>query len=138
LPEKVYYKEIKSDPFSLPELDSFILQIANEIGLSEEKINYLSLSFSEAVSNSIVHGNKNDITKKIQIHVKIDTDTITIIIKDEGKGFDLKSVPDPTKPENILKDSGRGIHIMKSFLENLSYNFTPEGTETILRIRIQD
>ena len=59
-----------------------------------------------------------------------------IIFKDEGEGFEPKSVPDPTTPENILKESGRGIHIMKSYLSSLSYNFTPDGTEAILEMSL--
>lgn len=133
---KVYIKEISSNPEYLPELEKFILDIANDIGLDNDRTNSLSLSFSEAVSNSIVHGNKSDSSKKIKIKVEVAQDKIIITIKDEGKGFNIESVPDPTKPENILKDSGRGIHIMKSFLNDLRYNFTPDGTETILTLNL--
>ena len=135
--ERKYFKEVQSDPELLPELDEYLMNIAKEAGLDEEKFNNLSLSFSEAASNSIKHGNKNDVNKKIRITVKISDSQMRIIIKDEGKGFDIKAVPDPTKEENILKDNGRGIHIMRSFLENLSYNFTPEGTETILVLNLK-
>jgi serine/threonine-protein kinase RsbW len=137
LQEREYFKEVQSDPELLPELDEYLMNIAKEAGLDEEKFNNLSLSFSEAASNSIKHGNKNNVTKKIQITVKVSDSQIRIIIKDEGKGFDIKAVPDPTKEENILKDNGRGIHIMRSFLEDLSYNFTPEGTETILVLNLK-
>lgn len=133
---KVYIKEISSNPEYLPELEKFILDIANDIHLDNDRTNSLSLSFSEAVSNSIVHGNKSDSAKKIKIKVEVAQDKIIITIKDEGKGFNIESVPDPTKPENILKDSGRGIHIMKSFLNDLRYNFTPDGTETILTLNL--
>lgn len=130
--EKIYHREIESKPDLLPELDEFILNIAKEAGMDESKFNNLSLSFSEAVSNSIVHGNKKDKSKKVAITIKVSNSQMTIIIKDEGRGFKIEEVPDPTKPENILKDSGRGIHIMRSFLKDLRYNFTPHGTETIL------
>lgn len=137
LPEKVYYKEIPSDPELLPDLDSYLINIAKEAGVAEDKFNNLSLSFSEAASNSIVHGNKKDKNKKLAITIKVDDSKMTIIIKDQGDGFSLESVPDPTKPENILKDSGRGIHIMRSFLDSLYYNFTPNGTETILELNLR-
>ncbi len=133
---KIYIKEIESNPDLLPELDEFILNIAKEAGLDSEQTNSLSLSFSEAASNSIIHGNKSNPNKKIKIKVEIDSYKLIITIKDEGKGFDIKSVPDPTKPENILKDSGRGIHIMKSYLNELRYNFTTDGTETILTVKL--
>lgn len=135
--EKIFYKEVSSDPDLLPELDNYLLDIAMQAGLDRDKLNLLSLSFSEAISNSIKHGNNNDPSKKIKIKIKIDDNKMTITIIDEGKGFDLSKIPDPTKPENILKESGRGIHIMKSFLDRLSYNFTPDGTETILVISLK-
>ncbi len=137
MPEKIFEKEIPSDPDLLPVLEEFIIDVAKQSNLDQEKFNSLALSFSEAASNSILHGNKLNKSKKVKITVKVDDFKMIVIIKDEGKGFDLNSVPDPTKPENILKDSGRGIHIMRSFLTDLRYNFTPNGTETILEINLR-
>lgn len=137
MPEKVFYKEIPSDPYYLPEAEEFIIKIAQASNLAEIKYNSLALSFSEAASNCVVHGNRNDPNKKVKIKVVVDDDKMTVILKDEGNGFNIDKVPDPTKPENILKDSGRGIHIMKSFLDELSYRSTPEGTETILVIKLK-
>lgn len=135
--DKTYNKEIISDPTLIPSLDEFITSIASEAGLNKDKFNNLSLSFSEAVSNSMKHGNKYDPSKKIYITVETDRTQMKITIKDEGKGFNIIDVPDCTQPENILKDSGRGIHIMKSFLDDLYFNFTPDGTETILILNLK-
>lgn len=134
---KTYYKEIKSDPSIVPSLDKFIIDIAKKAGMNPEKFNNLSLAFSEALANSIVHGNKCDLNKTVKIKVEVNESKITIKIKDEGEGFDINTVPDPTKDENILKESGRGIHIMKSFLDELRYNFSREGTETILVLTLK-
>ncbi len=135
--EKIYTKEIPSDPELLPVAEEYILNIAQEINLDKDKFNHLTLAFSEAAANSIVHGNKSDKNKTVKITVTVDDDTMTISLMDQGKGFNVDEVPDPTKPENILKDHGRGIHIMKSFLRELKYNFTPEGTETILVVSLR-
>lgn len=135
--DKTFYKEVNSDPKFIPSLDNFITDIAKEAGLDIKKFNNLSLSFSEAVSNSMAHGNCLDQKKKVKITVKINNSEMKIIIKDEGKGFNIDEVPDCTRPENMLKDSGRGIHIMKSFIDDLYYNFTPEGTETILVLKLK-
>ncbi len=134
---KKYYKEIQSIPEIVPNLDKFIIGIAKKSGLNPEKFNNLSLSFSEALSNSIIHGNRCDTSKKVKITVEVNDSKMVIKIKDEGKGFDVNSIPDPTKDENILKESGRGILIMKSFLDGLYYNFTEEGTETILVLTLK-
>jgi serine/threonine-protein kinase RsbW len=129
---KRYYKEIPSNLDIIPELEDFITDIAAENNISEEHHNNLALSISEAAANCIVHGNKSDSNKKVRINVEVNRHKMLISLKDEGKGFKIKEVPDPTAPENILKDSGRGIFIMKSFLSDLRYNFTDSGTETIL------
>ncbi|MCO6472572.1 MAG: ATP-binding protein [Melioribacteraceae bacterium] len=133
---KVFTRTIISDPDLLPEIEDFIQSLLKEQNLDDEKINALVLSVAEAASNAILHGNKNDKKKKVFILMEVDDDRIIIRIKDEGKGFDPSKVPDPTIPENILKDSGRGIHIMNTFLDRLTYKFTDNGTEAILELNL--
>jgi len=132
----VFTRTIISDPDLLPEIEDFIQSLLKEQNLDDEKINALVLSVAEAASNAILHGNKNDKKKKVFILMEVDDDRIIIRIKDEGKGFDPSKVPDPTIPENILKDSGRGIHIMNTFLDRLTYKFTDNGTEAILELNL--
>ncbi len=127
-----YSKSFPSDPELLPEIENFVIEHTPETKLGKKKINDLSLSIAEAASNAIKHGNKSDKKKKVKVSIKIYSDRITISIKDEGSGFILKDVPDPTLPENLLKDSGRGIYIMKTFLDKVEFNFTTSGTEVIL------
>lgn len=134
--KKIYTKVVQSDPDLLPELEEYIIKLAQEANMDESRINNLALSFSEAISNSMRHGNRFDLNKTVTINVIIDNSKMIVSLKDEGKGFKLNDVPDPTKPENILKDSGRGIHIMKNFLDNISYNFSPGGTEVILELSL--
>ncbi len=133
---KNYRKEFPSDPDMLPQIDSFILDIAKDLNLSKEKLNGLSLSAAEAASNAILHGNKCDRDKKLVIDIIVNQNQIIVKFKDQGSGFDLSHVPDPTETENILKESGRGIHIMKSYLDDLKFNFTPNGTEVSLIISL--
>lgn len=134
--EKVYNKKFSSDPDNLAEVEKFFTDVADEFNLDDEIKNNLSLSLSEAASNAMVHGNKLDPKKYVDIIITVGDNKIEVVIKDEGNGFDPSSVPDPTAPENLLKDSGRGIHIMKTFLENIRYNFTDSGTEVILEISL--
>lgn len=136
MPNKSFSKEIISDPELLPEIEEFFQNIAIELNLNETKQNNLTLSAAEAVSNCMVHGNKLDKNKIVKIEVVISGNKIEVKFTDQGEGFNPQTVPDPTAPENILKDSGRGIHIMKSFLSDLRYNFTPNGTETILTMSL--
>lgn len=132
---KVLKKEIVSDPVLLPELEEYVINAAVANNVNEDKINNLALAFSEAASNAVLHGNKNNPSKKVFIVITIDEVYFKVSIKDEGNGFKLDQVPDPTKPENILKESGRGIHIMKSFLDDLQYKFSETGTEVVLVLK---
>jgi len=136
LSRKVFTRTIISDPDLLPEIEDFIQALLKEQNMDDEQINAVVLSVAEAASNAILHGNKNDKNKKVFILMEVDDEKVIIRIKDEGKGFDPSKVPDPTIPENILKDSGRGIHIMNNFLDKLTYKFTDSGTEAILELNL--
>lgn len=134
--EPQYYLEIESTPNNLITVEEFVNYFSVELGLDQEKINGLLLSVTEATTNAIIHGNKNNKLKLVRISVFVENSTLTIIIKDEGKGFNPLIVPDPTDPENLLKDSGRGLYLMRVYMDGLTYNQTPTGTETILTLKI--
>lgn len=129
-----YYKhlEIDSDPGNLELVEGFVHEFSKEIGVDEEKLPGLLLSMTEAVTNAIKHANKYDKNKKVQIDVVVENDILTLKIKDEGTGFDPDAIPDPTEPENLLKDSGRGLFLMRFYMKELHFDVTPTGTETTL------
>ncbi len=131
-----YYLEVESNPNNLIIVEEFVNYFAIDLGLDEEKINGLLLAVTEATTNAIIHGNKNNSLKLVRINVTVENSILTIKIKDEGNGFDPSIVPDPTNPENLLKDSGRGLYLMRVYMDSMDINVTPEGTETILKIKI--
>ncbi|MCP5063453.1 MAG: ATP-binding protein [Ignavibacteriae bacterium] len=133
---KSYNKIFKSKSTLLPEIEDYVLDIAKQTNISELKLNNLEMAVAEASANCILHGNKSDESKKVEVTIIIESNKLIVKFKDEGSGFKIDEIPDPTKPENILKNSGRGVHIMKSFLDNLEYNFTSSGTEAILTVNI--
>ena len=128
--------EIESNPNNLITVEEFVNYFSKELNLDETKLSGLLLAVTEAVTNAIIHANKCDETKKVQVNVTNNGNTLTITIKDEGKGFDPSKVPDPTSPENLLKDSGRGLYLMKIYSDELKFNITPTGTETILILNL--
>ncbi|MDO8550335.1 MAG: ATP-binding protein [Ignavibacteria bacterium] len=132
-----YQLELESDPNNLITVEEFVNYFAKDLGIDEDKMNGLMLSVTEATTNAITHANKSDPSKKVSIDVFVDNGYLTIKVKDEGKGFDLSKVPDPTAPENLLKDSGRGVYLMRIYMDELKYNITPTGTETILILKIK-
>ncbi|MFO7447751.1 MAG: ATP-binding protein [Ignavibacteriaceae bacterium] len=134
--ENFYHLEIESDPNNLLTVEEFVNYFARDINLKEEKIPGLLLAVTEATTNAILHGNKGDNSKNVTIDVKVESNRLIICIKDEGKGFDPSDVPDPTHPDNLLKDSGRGLYLMRVYMDDLQYKNTPTGTETILVLNL--
>ena len=80
------------------------------------------LALEEALVNAIKHGNGRDPAKQVQIECRISAQCVWIRIEDEGQGFDLESLPDPTLEENLEKPSGRGILLMREFMTKIEYN----------------
>jgi serine/threonine-protein kinase RsbW len=132
LTERKYSLEIESDPNQLITVEEFVNYFSRDIGLNEDQINGLMLAVTEATTNAIRHGNKGDQTKTVLINVTANQNILKVVVKDQGVGFDPKDVPDPTDSENLLKDSGRGLYLMRVYMDDLQFNITPDGTETIL------
>ena len=102
-------------------------------GLSEDAAFGVDMAVREAVTNAIVHGNQEDETKSIEVVFSCVGDQLEIEISDQGEGFDPSSVPDPTEPANLLKTSGRGIFLMKTFMDQVEWFARPDGG-TIVRM----
>lgn len=134
--EETYSIEIESNPNNLITVEEFVNYFAKDIGIDEEKMNGLMLSVTEATTNAIIHANKCDLNKLVKISARIDNGKLIITVKDEGVGFDPARIPDPTEPDNLLKDSGRGVYLMRFYMDDLKYNVTPTGTETILVLNL--
>jgi len=136
LEKKTYHLEIESDSKNLITVEEFINYFAVELNLKEDKINGLLISITEAITNAIKHGNKSDKNKLVFVDVTVEDDYLIIKVKDQGEGFNPAEIPDPTHPENLLKDSGRGIYLMKIYLDEITFNKTKEGMETILKLKL--
>jgi len=136
LPEPFYEIEIESDPNNLITVEEFVNYFAKDMGLNDDQLSVLLLAVTEATTNAIIHANKCDASKLVSIRAHVEDSKLIVNVKDEGKGFDPAKIPDPTEPENLLKDSGRGVYLMKVYMDNVKYNITPTGMETILTLNI--
>ena len=87
--------------------------------LSEDLAHWIELTISESMINAIQHGNKCDPAKQATLRISSDGEAIEVIVEDQGKGFELNEVADPTNVENLLKPSGRGILIIRSFMDEV-------------------
>lgn len=127
---------LKTSIFEVDNLPKYLDEALKDVKISAEKYNNILLALTEAVNNAIIHGNKNEIHKQVQLEFIITDSFIKVIVTDEGEGFDLNNVPDPTLPENILSEYGRGIYIMKHFVDELSVEKTSKGNSLILKINL--
>lgn len=104
-------------------------------GISEEAAFGIDMAVREAVTNAVVHGNREDLDKAVDLVLKSSPEAVEIIVHDQGSGFDPKEVPDPTDAENILKTSGRGIFFMRSFMDEVDWLIRPEGGTTVRMLK---
>ncbi len=125
MPAQIYQEiEIHSIYAQAKKTEDGIIAAAQTHGYSEEDIFALRLSLEEALSNAIRHGNKQDPKKTITIRYYVNEDRIDIYIADEGTGFDPIKVPDPTMAENLESPHGRGILLMRAYMNLVEYNDT--------------
>jgi serine/threonine-protein kinase RsbW len=103
--------------------------------LGEEAAFGIDLAVREAVTNAVIHGNKEDESKTVDITLKSSPEGVEIIVHDQGPGFNPIEVPDPTIEENLLKTSGRGIFFMRSFMDVVDWLKRPEGGTTVRMVK---
>jgi serine/threonine-protein kinase RsbW len=111
-----------SIPSRLEEMEAvheLIEEAVKEYKLSDELAHWIELTISESMINAIQHGNQADPAKKATLRISSTGDSIEIIVEDQGCGFKLDKVADPTDTANLLKPSGRGILIIRSFMDEV-------------------
>ena len=91
---------------------------------SQHDVFSVHLAMEEALVNAITHGNRLDPQKQVQVGCRISAEMIRIEITDQGEGFDVNSVPDPTDPDRLESPSGRGMLLMRAFMSRVEYNAT--------------
>ena len=96
-------------------------------GVSEELSFGIEMAVRESVTNAMVHGNQEDESKSVEVILNCHDNELEIEVRDQGEGFDPANVPDPTNAENLLKTSGRGIFLMRTFMDEIEWRNRPEG-----------
>ena len=105
--------------------------VARDVGLDEDAVHWVGVAVRESVINAIKHGNGNNATKRV--FIEFDTSVhegvsgLMIRVRDQGEGFDPGAVANPLAPENLLKSSGRGIFLIRSFMDDVCLQRAPEG-----------
>jgi len=103
--------------------------MGRSVGLDDDARHWVSVAIRESVINAIKHGNRNDATKHVFVDLETpkEQDELQIRVRDEGEGFEPEAVADPLAPENLLKSSGRGIFLIRNFMDSMELRRAPEG-----------
>ena len=113
----------------LPKVDEYVEGKLRKLGVDKDRLADIAVSVTEAVTNAVLHGNQNDLKKKVQIELKADSSRVEITVEDEGNGFNPESIQSPVEEGNLLKEAGRGIFILKSLMDEVDFIISPrKGT----------
>jgi serine/threonine-protein kinase RsbW len=104
-------------------------RLAVESGFDEDEVMRISMAVREAAVNAVLHGNAYNPNKKVELEFETTGEDLIITIRDQGAGMDPAAIPDPLAPENLLKTSGRGIFLIRSFMDEVNIQPSPTGTE---------
>jgi serine/threonine-protein kinase RsbW len=119
--------------------ESIVIRVSDAAGFSEDECHKIGMSIREGVINAYNYGNSQDRRKKIFFSVEFEADKMIVRIVDQGRGFDVTKVPDPLAEENLLRTSGRGIFLMRAFMDEFSVQHAPDGgAEIIMAKRLPD
>ncbi|MCB0618267.1 MAG: ATP-binding protein [Saprospiraceae bacterium] len=127
-------RKLSSDPRSVNEVEHFVENLVHKYQLNPDIYGNILVSVTEAVTNAIRHGNRNDHSKTVELELKKCKDKLSFRVSDQGKGFDYRNLPDPTHPDNLLKCGGRGVFLMRTLCDRL--RFTNNGSTVEMDFKI--
>ncbi len=114
--------------------------VSRAAGFDDDALHWVSVAIRESVINAMKHGNRSDVSKHVFVELETVADggagtELRIRVRDQGEGFDPESLPDPLAPENLLKSSGRGIFLIRSFMDDVRLQRAPEGGMEIRMVK---
>lgn len=126
-------KILVSKKSSVKMVEPLIFSLKEKIHIDDQSFYNLLIAVTEGINNAIIHGNKCDSSKKVYLNVKANEKEISITIEDEGGGFEPEKLADPRAPENLMKEHGRGVFLMKELADSINFSFTEKGATINLK-----
>jgi serine/threonine-protein kinase RsbW len=102
---------------SVDKLEELVISEAGKAGFEDDDQHQIGMAARECAVNAVVHGNRYNKNKQIHLEIQRSPQALTIVIGDEGDGFSMSDLPDPLAPENLLKQSGRGLLLIRAFMD---------------------
>ena len=113
---------LKSQPSNIVLIEPFIEEVRMRLNIADEMYGNILVCVTEAVNNAIIHGNKQDESKYVEVMMQQKADKLSVTVKDQGKGFDYSSVADPTEAANLCRCGGRGVFLMRQLSQNCKFS----------------
>jgi len=127
---------LPSSPKYIGRVERFLKKLRHHIHLDEIQSNKLMISLTEAVNNAIVHGNKSDSAKKVTVVCEVLPGWLLVMVDDTGKGFRAYKVGNPLLKKNLLRESGRGIFLMRTLMDKVEFNMKRSGMQVALWLNL--
>lgn len=121
---------------SVAEIEAAADKLAEESGLDEDERFHVTMAVREAAVNAVLHGNEYDPGKKVDVSLENTGSALVFVISDQGKGVNPDTLPDPLAPENLLRGTGSGIFLIRSFMDEVHFRQLHPGTELTLVKRL--
>jgi serine/threonine-protein kinase RsbW len=115
--------------------ESITMRVAEAAGFPEEEVHKIGMAVREGVINAYNYGNQQDRHKKIMMTVELEPENMIVRVLDQGHGFELTEIPDPLAEENLLRTSGRGLFLMRAFMDEFKVGRGPEGGAELTMIK---
>ncbi len=112
---------------SVDEAEALATREAKKAGFDEDEQAQIGMAVRECMVNAVVHGNRYNGKKKVHLEIDRSPESLAFVIRDEGEGFDPSSIPDPLAPENLMRQSGRGILLIRAFMDEVDLHPGPGG-----------
>ncbi len=129
---------LTSDPKEVARVEIFLDKINKKIKLDDLHFNKLLVATTEAVNNSIIHGNQRVQEKKVTVICEVNQHVLIIYVEDEGSGVDPEKLPNPLCEENILRENGRGVFLMRSLMDEVEFRRTSKGASVIMKMYLNN
>ena len=114
----------------------FIKLFMERFGMAKDAEDVIEIAIGEALANAVIHGNRENRDKNVDVTCRCSMDgEVLIIVRDQGTGFESSAVPDPTEPERLFLTAGRGLHLMRALMDEVS--FEENGTVVRMRKRVK-
>ena len=132
----IYHLTLPSTLKAVGRIEAFLKKVNRSVHLDEIQMHKLMVSLTEAVNNAIVHGNKQDLQKKVSVECEILPGWLLFVVRDQGKGFRPNDVANPLHQKNLLRESGRGVFLMRTLMDRVEFERKRTGMEVSLWLNV--